>query len=299
MEKNTKRQRNILDVQVSMFPSYSEPRPTKSVSLFDWLTLTNDKLKNSVNAVRNAETKEERKRIKSKLPAITPSGIFSYRELDKLVSHSGILSLDFDDCDPDKAKEILSNFSMIAYVGESVSGNGVFALIPILYPDNHKGHFLFMKEWIEKDTGLIVDKSCSDVCRLRGYSYDERPYVNLSCELLSLCKKEEEYKPVKSEKPVYNSGDIDDRRFNKLLEMIEGVSIDITQDRQDWVKIGIAISGKYGESGRSYFHRISRFYSKYKPLDTDKQYNSFMKMKNDVSISAIFYIAKSYGVVLN
>ena len=69
MEKNTKRQRNILDVQVSMFPSYSEPRPTKSVSLFDWLTLTNDKLKNSVNAVRNSETKEERKRIKSKLPS--------------------------------------------------------------------------------------------------------------------------------------------------------------------------------------------------------------------------------------
>ena len=37
----------------------------------------------------------------------------------------------------------------------------------------------------------------------------------------------------------------------------------------------------------------------YQPLETDKQYNSFMKMKNDVSISAIFYIAKSYGVVLN
>ena len=31
--------------------------------------------------------------------------------------------------------------------------------------------------------GIVVDSSCSDICRLRFYSYDEHPYVNFDAEV--------------------------------------------------------------------------------------------------------------------
>lgn len=167
---------------VSVFLSYKATVPSRSINIWEWLFLSNDN-NSIVDIIRYTTDEEERKRLKASLPAITPSGIFSERRANKLIDHSGLICIDIDGKDNphitniESLKQQLSNNEYILYCGLSVSGNGLFCLIPIAYPEQHKGHFYALQKDFQ-DMGIAIDKGCSDVCRLRGYSYDSNPYVN-------------------------------------------------------------------------------------------------------------------------
>lgn len=82
-----------------------------------------------------------------------------------------------------------------------------------------------------------------------------------------------------------------------VLSRIEAAHIDLTGNYQDWIKIGFALVNEHGEAGRSYFHRVSRFYSKYSYPECDKQYDTCLKEKNlRTSIKTFYYLAKESGV---
>ena len=66
----------------------------------------------------------------------------------------------------------------MAYCGLSVSGQGVFLLIPIAYPEQHLSHFLALQQVFQQQLGVVIDSNCKDLCRLRGYSYNEDGYFN-------------------------------------------------------------------------------------------------------------------------
>ena len=62
------------------------------------------------------------------------------------------------------------------------NGKGWFAIFRIAYPDEHKAQF----EVLQRDfanSGLVIDKSCKDVNRMRFISYDPEPYVNEAATL--------------------------------------------------------------------------------------------------------------------
>lgn len=87
--------------------------------------------------------------------------------------------------------------------------------------------------------------------------------------------------------------------FEQLLTAIESSGIDLTNDYNDWYKIGIAIASEFGESGRDYFHRISKLYSSYNYKEVDKKYSQCISDPNpSITISTIYYLAKNAGITL-
>ena len=76
--------RNALDVQVSLFRGFKNPIPVRTVSLYDWLTITDDTLLNYVERVRNCTDKKSQKALKENFWSITPSGTFYHQRNDSI-----------------------------------------------------------------------------------------------------------------------------------------------------------------------------------------------------------------------
>ena len=52
-------------------------------------------------------------------------------------------------------------------------------------------------------------------------------------------------------------------RVEALISELRSSGRDITSDYNDWLKVGFALAGEFGEAGRSYFHAISSLYPDY------------------------------------
>ena len=283
----------LKEAKVSLFSGFDKPCPIRTIGLFDWLTVTDDNLLGFVDGVRKCTDKKVRGRLKESFYAITPSGVFSWQNNDKCVTPSGFISIDIDNLPPNVAKDKLSVLPFISYIGTSVSGNGVWALIPISSPENFSEHFYHIKNYMMEAIGIKIDASCGNISRLRGYSFDSEAYFNLTAQTYT-----GRYIVPQIERKSVSGGDNDDRRFGLLLDLIESRSFDITNGRENWVKIGIAIAGRYGLSGESYFDRISQYHPKYNINEIHRQYRSFLKSRAGVSMSTIFWIAKNEGLML-
>lgn len=172
---------NILDNPVSIFANYNTPSHPKTVTIRHFLTST--KYRAEVESIRATDDKAERDKLKSTLPAITPSGVFSYRAADALLKHSGLICLDIDYKGNEgvgnffELKEQLIKIRNVAFCIKSVSGKGYAVGIPIAYPERHGQHFDALKRIFDR-LGIKIDKACRDITRLRGYSYEEDVYLN-------------------------------------------------------------------------------------------------------------------------
>jgi len=62
-----------------------------------------------------------------------------------------------------------------------------------------------------------------------------------------------------------------------IISRIEAAHTDITANYSDWRDIGFALADEFGEMGRDYYHRISRFYPSYSSTDCNKQYDQCLK----------------------
>ena len=62
-----------------------------------------------------------------------------------------------------------------------------------------------------------------------------------------------------------------------IITRIEAAHTDITANYSDWRDIGFALADEFGESGREYYHRVSRFYPNYSSTDCNKQYDQCLK----------------------
>lgn len=88
-------------------------------------------------------------------------------------------------------------------------------------------------------------------------------------------------------------------RVESLIDSLRASHTDITSNYGDWLKVGFALAGEFGESGRSYFHDISSLYSGYNQQESDNKYNECLKSNNGrTDICTLFYLAKAHGVAL-
>ena len=171
---------SILNIGCSMFANGKATKPA-TVNLLHWLS--NRKHLHQQQQIRNAKDKAGRDALKIFMPCITPSGIFSQRGKNYLVKHTGFIAIDIDLKDNNhienyhNLKNEVCKILNVAYCGLSVSGTGYWLLIPIAHPDKHEQHFKFIQQYF-KSKNLIIDKACSDVARLRFYSYDPTAYFN-------------------------------------------------------------------------------------------------------------------------
>lgn len=175
---------SVLNVEVSCFRNYDTPQNPVTINLMTWLTST--KYKDKVEAIRAIDDKRERDAVKATLPAITPSGIFSYRSQTNLKKHSGLIQIDLDLTENNKLitnwtdlKSELIKIPQIAYLGKSASGRGYWGLIPIpSESENHKFYFDGLFDIFLNKLGIELDDKPKNVSSLRGYSFDPEAYFN-------------------------------------------------------------------------------------------------------------------------
>ena len=268
--------------------------------------LRGSSFKRLIGDCRKIKDKKQRSFFKAKnIPAYSACGTFWTRDKDvvlekKLKHYNSLMVLDFDDePDIDALRKDLMSLPWVYYAGLSVSGLGMFAIVP-LDTDDYTQHRRFFDalEAEMKTLGHKIDKSCKDVTRLRFVSYDPEPYFNEDCTLYSIPEDDE----VEDDEGEDEDEDTPAQReisSNERLELYvqewerRRIPLD---DYADWQAIGLALSHE-GEAGRNAFHRVSRFSAKYKSLETDMKFTSFAEGNYSTGLGTFFYKCHQMGVI--
>ena len=218
---------SILNFECSMFANAKAIAPS-NVNLLQWLM--SDRHLSMQQAVRAATSDDEKRKAKEAMPCITPSGVFSRRGKNYLLRHTGFIAVDIDLKDNrhllnfNSLKSEVCKLPNVAYCGHSVSGEGYWLLIPIAYPEKHEQHFEFIRRFF-LSKNIHIDKSCSDVARLRFYSFDADAYYNHAAKQLQtiyshLPQRSSEYRrhAIKGDnKPVW----IQYNECTKFIDVLE------------------------------------------------------------------------------
>jgi VirE N-terminal domain/Primase C terminal 2 (PriCT-2) len=262
---------SVLNKIVSCYRSASATEPPKDVNLLTWLN--SPKHKERVDFIRLCESKEQIKRLKKELPCITVSGQFGGKTTETMITYTGLVAIDVDNVANIQAtKKTLCELPYVAYCGLSVSGKGLFAIIPLTETkENFKFHFRAIREEM-KGYGIEID-NLSDYIRFRYYSYDIEPYFNHNAtKYTKMLKPDIRYEPV-----IFS--DIRDGIRTTLevqIANIEAKGIDLTVHETDWFIIGCALVKQFGEGGRHYFHRLSMNNPEYNYEICNKKYTHIL-----------------------
>ena len=286
---------SLFDTKISFY-SNVEDNVGMEISLRDFLFC--DQYKEQIEHIRSLQDENIQKRLKLQLPLATISGTFApIRKAENLVTHSNLLCIDIDKKDNmdvtwfDDLKYEWRNIPQILYAGRSIRGKGWFAIFRIAYPDKHKAQF----EALQRDfasSGLVIDKACKDVSRMRFISYDPEPYVNEDATLYN--KVWVEPKPTYHSSCTYSGGD-DMEQVEKCCKLIADRGIDITATYDDWFHVGAALAS-LGERGRRLFHLVSSQNAKYKAAETDKKFDNLLRNVSSINIGTFFHICFQYGI---
>ena len=285
--------KSLFDTKISYYANVRDNVGTE-ISLRDFLFC--DQYREQIEAIRSLTDKELQKSLKKQLPLATVSGTFApTRHADNLVTHSHLLCVDIDKKDNlgvswfDNLKYEWRNLPQILYAAHSVRGEGWFAIFRIAYPDKHHAQFEALRNDFAS-CGLVIDKSCKDVCRMRTISYDPEPYVNEDATLYTKVWVE----PKPKLRVTYN-GSSDTEQLEKLCHEIANRGIDITVTYDDWFRVGAALAS-LGERGRSMFHLVSSQNGNYNAPETDKKFDNFLRNVNSINIGTFFHICSLYGI---
>ena len=285
----------------SLFSGYEKSEPIGASLLSDFFLQST--YKEEIEELRKCTDKACRRELKSKLPAITPSGIFTIRRNDALIKHSGFICIDIDgDQNPhitdwEALKSSLYDLTGLYYAGLSASGNGVFLIVKIKHPERHTEHFYSLARDLN-EKGVVVDMACKDVARLRGASYDPAPFYSPEVAFYEGLVAPPTKVPEIARKPPKND-EFTARRVYRLVEEIERTGTDITDNYKVWFPIGQSLAAEYGEYGRDWFHTISSQSTKYNFRECDIQYTNCLTACSFITINTLFHYCGKKGIMAN
>lgn len=260
------------------------------------------------------ENKDERREHKKKHPHIVFGGEFSHRSIDGLIKPSNLICLDFDHIgthtEVEDLKDRICEDTELnpVLLFTSPSGDGLKVVVPIEQTisgdEDFKLAYKSLTHYCEHTYQLTPDKSCKDISRSCFLCYDELAVLRDPQGGFDIEKwkpQPEERKPLTGDnRPLretmnLSSGFLTDfERAEMGVEDIENSGIDITQNYEDWVRIGFAL-GNLGESGRELFHRVSRFHPEYNREKTDNQFTHSLG-EGSVNLETLFAIGNQMGV---
>lgn len=294
---------DLRDITVPYFENYYTATPKKEVNLWDYLH--DDSFRDKVETIRKTTDLEKRKQLKAALPAICPSVLLKgERKIANVVSQTGLLQFDIDGKenpsihDFGELRNQISRLREVAYCALSVSGQGVWGLVWIQYPDQFKEHFAALSKAFLK-ANIKIDQACKDLTRLRGYTWDDdayfaaNPTVFTALETQSPSIYKELFKTVYSApKPAFNKTPTMNKE--EVMQRVMACSVDITDGYQKWFEIGCSIANEWGEEGRKAFHHLSSFNKEYDKETTDKQYDNCLKNDYRYSIGTLVHYLNNH-----
>lgn len=175
-------------VHVPKFSYFEAPvsniHPKETLSLVEAYNLVKSEEYSSVtNQLRAIQAKDEARKFKaSKFDYATFSGTFSKRNDKALISHSGLLTIDFDhisDLQQLKNQLLQDEYFETEMLFVSPSGDGLKWIIPIdITEATHQNFFQAIANYIREVYQLEVDKSGKDVSRACFLPHDPEAYIN-------------------------------------------------------------------------------------------------------------------------
>lgn len=283
----------ILNAEITIYPSVATSTGTPA-TFADFLRLCIAN-KSRIEAARQAVGTPAYDEIKRQLPAATISGVFpTERKKEKMQKHSGYICIDIDhvtDCA--MLIDRLADMENVAYVARSLSGSGVFAIIPIAYPNRHTQHYEALRR-LFSDMGIEIDTQCKDVTRLRVVSYD--PDARLRLDAVPFVGVWDE--PRKPDRHEYTSRHYEDRTLEHVEECCRQIvagHIDITCGYQNWCDVALSLAS-LGEIGRKFFHDVSSPNPDYKYSEADKQFNDCLNVHSK-GIGTFFQMCENAGIL--
>lgn len=254
----------------------------KDTTLIDAIQM-GEEYKDEIQQIRsiNRDTDEKGyKRIKIQLPMFTTSCLCgsSAKEIDK---YTNLICLDIDEKDNKQTniegiRQKVNNLPFTLFSSKSVGGKGLYILIAV---DGEKEafipHFKALQDEFSR-IGIVIDKSCKNLNRLRVISTDTAAYYNEEAEVYTKVKFEypkvtykETTKPYKN-----NHTNKDKATFEMALKDIEERGLIITKNHQETLDISNCLACVYGEEGRDYLHIIRKQRKGYDEYKLDECFNT-------------------------
>lgn len=273
--------------KISLFSNIKSTTPEAQISIEDFLqSVKLGTWRSQIEAIRVEPDKEKRKALKELLPAITASGVFSKRNQDSLLQHSGFICIDLDNFTDKTA--LLSDPYTFALVS-SASGGGLAVFVKI-DPSKHKESFKWLQEYFFKTYGIVCDPAPSNHASLRFVSYDPDCFVNEKSKTAKFSAPKQ--KKINSLPQHYSNDNI-----GQMIKEVVNRGINIAESYHEYLTISFALSAGLGEAGRSYFHAIAGVSAKYNSEHCDRQYSICLKKTDGgITIGSLYYILKQAGI---
>jgi hypothetical protein len=274
--------------EISLFKDRLSTTPIQDITLTHFYgEVINGKYKREIDFIR--ANPEKAKSLKERLQCVTISGTFSERKITGLIKHSGRICIDIDakvnsciDSWP-RLRDTLGTWKEVEFAALSASGNGLLLVIKISNPEKHLYHFQAIQNAFTEH-GIMIDKACCDVSRLRFMTFDKDAIINENVTPHLFVPHKTTFK-----KAVFKGKH---NNLDNLVNEIENLGLDITCSYKQWYEIGCAIANEVGDGGRNYYHRLSRYHPKYNQKECDMQYDKCLKDPKGFTIRTIFYYRK-------
>jgi hypothetical protein len=301
-------------------PPIKNTTPYKErISLADvYLYLTGTLLKEKTETLRRITDQAANREYKAANHYfVTFSGSFRYRNEKGLIEHSGLMVFDFDhlpDVEALKMQLLKDKHFETELLFTSPNGNGlkwVIAIDATRY--SHSQWFGAVSRYIATTYHVEVDKSGRDVCRVCFLCYDPEAFLHprhgqmdrffpADIWLVSRTRfdvekwlpqpepRQQTFAKPKTETRLQHEVEV-------VLRRVEAFGIDLTCNYEDWLKLGFSLADGFSESGREYFHRISRFNAGYQVTECDRQFTKCLQGKRTgITIKTFFAAAKDAGI---
>jgi len=171
-----------------------DPKVLRDVTLEALLTrIQSDRWRDAILTLRTIGNPQVYKRYKERLPAFTPCGQFTYRDVEHLVKHNATVNGDIDHLDDPEflaeAKRVICADPFTLYCFTSPSGHGLkFAMAAetVKTNDHYKHLWVAAATYYRDAYGLFLDEAARDVARLCFVSWDPTVYINPDAELFEV-----------------------------------------------------------------------------------------------------------------
>ena len=282
---------DYLSREISIYPNvYTQEGTTSTLRQFLFSEAGRDAVLKYRSLVQQfGHDSQIARNFKTQLPAATISGTFyPTKEASNLVKHSGLICIDIDQkdnvgLDMEALKNRLAEVPQVLYTASSVSGSGLYCIIPLLYAERHQQQFAAISRDFSK-IGVVIDKNCKNVNRLRTISVDADFRLN---------EKAIPYQGIvlperKAVTYTYNQNDSTLERVAQCCRQLQEWHIDLTSNYDNWVQIGFSLAS-LGEAGRQFYHMASCINDHYNEAQCNKKFDDLLRHGQSFGIGTFFY----------
>jgi len=229
------------------------------------------------------------------LECVLPAGIFMDRGLYSCIKPSGLLYVDIDHksgTDMVHARKTLARDPCVLMVQASTGGKGlcvVYRIAPV-GKEKYSWYYMQVEQTLAKK-GIVVDRACKNINRVKFASYDPDTYINEKAKVLKLTFKPPKIKPVEIKIDSQLKKDI-----MGMIGLLEEGKVDITGSYNDWLYLAGMFNLIFGPvQGLKVFLTVSRFYPNYNEEEACSKFE-YCKTFKDASPIKFFKLLSSKPV---